>query len=310
VLVLRFSDCIELRDARNRAIVQARRELHMDGLPRPDAQLWSRFQADSLLRIDTSRWSSWGCLAMQCHQASRTDMFITSRLTEHYLQHLAWSAMLRMLLVGQISAQAAGRKLAKHFSTGERIRFNLSQALAAARHVANEIRAEESSDDPFVTALTGLFSDNRLVAGTGYANLDAIYQERNRHAHRGALTIEEEQRVIDQHQRVIQNILNVLGQGPKVTISSTGRTVDKHGHYTAALLESPNKTMDCGPFLLTRTDHPSTLFIPHQLARAAANPDLTNVKNKPSDYERQDVANREGVDGHPKITIVNPFPEN
>lgn len=303
--LMQRSDSPNLQETRDYLIQLTAKSLELDTL-RADFLPWTKTLPSRRLEIDVDLWESWGPLQTHINHARRGDIFVSSILTEHYLQSLAWVCMLFIIMESKLEVQSVCLQLSHRYKKSDHILFNLGQCIGSCRLIAQNVekeRKQECEENPFLSKLIHLFAHNGLVENTYYENWDDISIERNKKAHRSALTNQEEQKMIDQHQQVIANITQVLKEKPEITIKPLKRTLDEENKYSPLLLERPNRSLDCGLLFITKCSATSSWYIPHKINRASL---LSSDKIRPSEYYRQDVSSTD-VETVVSLKIKNPY---
>ena len=112
-LMQRF-DSPKIQETRDEIIKLTADSLKLDTL-RKDFPPWTKTLPTQRLKVDFESWESWGPLETHKNHARRDDIFVSSILTEHYLQSLAWVCMLFIILESKLDAQSVCKKLSDRY---------------------------------------------------------------------------------------------------------------------------------------------------------------------------------------------------
>lgn len=231
------------------------------GLPTVGGAPWS-WDARSL-SLDTSEWCDWGPLRAQLEETRRSNVLLTSVVTEQYLQLLAWVSALFLLLDAGAPATRALAILDRDNPDGSRVMLSLGQALTFCRRVVDEV----TTRSPWADRLASVWRDPVTFQDTGYGGWNEVSQERNALSHHRVATFEVAQRVLDRHALLISRICGALeGHDVRGPVADPGGTVAED-LVVARLANSRGGMLSCGPLLLLHAKDNTAFYVPHSLPR-------------------------------------------
>lgn len=255
----------------SRSVVAARdrllrwlRDHGYDGLPPPDGPPWAYPGGADGLQVDTSFWPTWGPLAAQTAQTKLPDLIIEPKVTEHYIQLLSWMSGLLLALEGGVDCPRLLRLLDEDFPDGGSVKLGLGQSLQFAHRVA----ALADCQSEWGRELKRVWEEKTFVPAGGYAAIQDIPGQRNQTSHFKVLTRPQARHILEQHTRVIREMVRPLPAELPAILSSGRAVSDRNAEIQSVILsDSRHRRLDCGPLLVTQRDNPAHLYVPHELDR-------------------------------------------